>query len=179
MDLTFRVTWDEWGVESTRIGMEGVWYRCGYDNVRINAVKTVNRNWLLFHKQGIEHGIKVKESKTIVKGRIMWIAGIRLNLVRISQRWMTIYPNSFGDLISLWREWFPIDRLCNGLGTTEIWETLSYLSGWRSYRNFLHQNRMILAYWNNHKSHRSRIKWDNHITVRGYFNWVTSGILVS
>ena len=170
MDLTFRVIWDEWGVESTRIGMEGIWYRCGYDNVGINAVKNCQQE-LFYHNQGIEHGIKVNESKTIVKGRITWIAGIRLNLVKLSQRGMTICPNGFGDLISLWRDWFPIDRLCIGLETTVIWEAFSYLSGERSYRYFLHQNRMRLAYWNNHQSHRIPIERDNHITLKGFSNW--------
>ena len=45
--------------------MEGI--RCGHDNVRIHPMKTVHRDCLLCNKQGIEHGIRVKELRTIEK----------------------------------------------------------------------------------------------------------------
>ena len=67
--------------------------------------------------------------ETIVKVRVDGIAGICSYLVRISQRGLMVWLNGFGNLIILWKEWIPIDRLCIGLGATEIQQPLSYLSG--------------------------------------------------
>ena len=85
-----------------------------------------------------------------------------------------VYSNGFGDLISLCIEWFPIDRLCTDLGTTEIWG---------HFHISVDRGRIIITF--------IRVEEQNEISVIGLFyneingeimrvcfNWVTSGILV-